>query len=178
MMRQQQHSKDFIAGLARAGLTLRPCSPADLPLLFRIYAETRTEELAVVPWDDAQKHAFLTMQFSAQHQHYRQHFADATFDIIERAGDPIGRLYLDRQSDEIRIIDIALLTESRGHGYGGAILRALLAEAALAKLPVRIYVEQNNPALRLYDRLGFRVIGHHGIYYLMEAGLAGESDQR
>jgi ribosomal protein S18 acetylase RimI-like enzyme len=81
---------------------------------------------------------------------------------------PIGRLYLDRREAEIRIIDIALLTSERRNGVGGALLREVLTEARAAGKAVRIHVERNNPALRLYHRLGFNEIEDQGVYYLME----------
>src|SRR5947209_13569311 len=97
-------------------VTLRPVTPADEAFLYRVYASTRAEEMAIVPWTDAQKDAFIRMQFHAQSVYYAEHFGDADFLVIERDGTPIGRLYLDRGDDEIRIIDIALLPEARGAG--------------------------------------------------------------
>ena len=44
----------------------------------------------------------------------------------------------------------------------------LLVEAARANVTVFIHVEKNNPALRLYDRLGFRAIEDKGVYLFME----------
>ena len=77
-------------------VTLRPIAPADEQFLYQVYASTRQEELAQVPWSDAQKEAFLRMQFAAQHLHYQQHYADAAFSILELQGEPIGRLYVAR----------------------------------------------------------------------------------
>jgi ribosomal protein S18 acetylase RimI-like enzyme len=148
--------------------TLRAAAPDDEELLYRVYAGTRTEELAPVPWTEAQKEAFLRMQFRAQSQDYAANYPDAAFLVILVDGAPAGRLYVDRRQDELLIVDIALLPEHRGNGVGGAILRDLLAEAAAAGKPVRIHVEHMNPALRLYERLGFRRIGDRGIYLLME----------
>ena len=81
---------------------------------------------------------------------------------------PVGRFSIVRWQDEIRIVDIALLPPSRNAGIGSAILRDLLAEAAAAHKPVRIHVEQCNPALRLYERLGFAPIEDKGVYFFME----------
>jgi len=149
-------------------LRLRPMTPADLPLLERVYASTRTAELAQTDWDEAQKTAFLAFQFQAQHAHYTAHYADAEFLVIEQAGVAVGRLYLHWRASELRIVDIALLPEARGHGTGAALLSALLAAAARDGRSVSIHVEQMNPAMRLYHRLGFRKVGEHGIYHLME----------
>ena len=142
--------------------------PSDREFLCRLYASTRQEELAPVPWSEPEKEAFLRLQFEAQDRHYQEHFPAAAFQIIELDARPIGRLYVDRRADEIRLIDIALLPEFRGAGIGTALLMELIDEAAAASKPLRIHVERFNPALRLYQRLGFRPLEEHGVYLLME----------
>jgi ribosomal protein S18 acetylase RimI-like enzyme len=148
--------------------TLRPITNDDRDLLYRIYASTRAEELSQVAWDEAQKAAFLRMQFDAQHSYYHENYPNAQFQVIMLDGAPAGRLYLDRRSAEIRIVDIALLPEYRNRGIGSALLRDVLAEGQRAGLPVTIHVESFNPALRLYERLGFRKVEDKGVYYFME----------
>ena len=150
------------------GVTLRPMTDADLSFLHRVYAGTRADELTQAPWSDEEKQSFVEMQFNAQHTHYQKHFPEASYEIIEQVGEPIGRLYLDRRPDEVRIIDIALLPEKRRAGIGGALMRRILDDAALVGKPVRIHVERNNPAMHLYDRLGFRKVEDQGVYWLME----------
>jgi ribosomal protein S18 acetylase RimI-like enzyme len=149
-------------------LTLRPSEAADRDLLFRIYASTREEELALTDWDEPQKIAFLTQQFTAQDAHYREHYPGAVFNLILLADEPIGRLYLHCRPGEIRIMDIALLPPHRNRGIGTTLLRTLQTEAGASSKPLTIHVEQFNPALRLYARLGFRPIAEHGVYLLME----------
>ena len=152
---------------AEAGLTFRRIADADLPLLARIYASTRTEELAPVPWSDAEKAAFLDMQFRAQHAHYQQYYPDADWLIITHGGEDVGRLYLERLPEQHRIIDIAFLPQHRGRGLGAALLRDLLDEAAAAGKDMSIHVEKFNPAMRLYRRLGFVTEEDKGVHDLM-----------
>ena len=160
-------------------LSLRPIEAGDQEFLCQLYASTRQEELEVVPWSLEEKSVFLRSQFLAQHTYYMEQFTGAQFDLILNNGHPIGRMYVDRRLDEIRLIDIAILPEVRGQGIGGGLLRALLEEAKGLLLPVRIHVESFNPALRLYQRLGFEKVEDQGVYYLMEwapakaAGIAG-----
>ena len=149
-------------------ITLRPATPADEPFLYRVYSSTREDELALVDWDDAQKEAFLLMQHNAQHTHYHQYYPQASYDLILSDGDPVGRLYVDRTPEQIHIIDIALLPEYRNAKIGSTLLRELLDEARSTGTAVRIHVERFNPALRLYDRLGFTIVADHGVYFLME----------
>jgi ribosomal protein S18 acetylase RimI-like enzyme len=149
-------------------ITLRPITPDDMEFLYRVYASTREEELSILPWSDEEKEDFLRMQFHAQHTHYQKHYADAKYDVILSGETPVGRLYVDRRPDDIRIIDIALLTEHRRGGIGGGLVRELLDEAAAAGKSVSIHVEKNNPAKTLYHRLGFVEIEDQGVYDLME----------
>ena len=152
----------------RSSIKLRPIVPADEAFLYQVYASTRTEELAVTGWDEAQKDQFLRTQFTAQHRYYQQTFPAASYQVILWQDRPAGRLYVDRRADEISIIDIALLPEYRGLGIGSVLLKEILAEASAARKPVRIYVERFNRALRLYERLGFRMIGDTGVYFHLE----------
>ncbi len=148
--------------------TLRPIAPADEGFLYEVYAGTRAAELALVDWDAARQAAFLRMQFAAQHRSYQEHYPAANFSIILVGGEPVGRLYVARWPDEIRIIDIALLPAHRNRGIGTALLQALLAEADAAGSRVTIHVERFNLALRLYERLGFRPAVDRGVYWLTE----------
>jgi ribosomal protein S18 acetylase RimI-like enzyme len=149
-------------------VTLRPVGTEDEAFLYEVYASTRLEELAVTGWNDAQRNAFLRQQFNAQHRHYHEHYQAAAFQLILQDGQPIGRLYVARWQDEIRIIDIALLPEYRNSGIGSALIKQVLAEADAASKPVTIHVEQFNPARHLYERLGFQTVENRGIYLFMK----------
>ena len=149
-------------------ISLRPIRDEDREFLFRLYASTRAEELAVVPWDEAQKEAFLRQQFEAQHAYWTEHYPSATFDLVLLDGAPAGRLYVDRWPREIRIVDIALLPEHRGAGLGTRLLERVFAEGDAAGKPVSVHVEVFNPARRLYERLGFAQVADRGVYLLME----------
>jgi ribosomal protein S18 acetylase RimI-like enzyme len=133
-----------------------------------VYASTRAEELAVVPWEDAQREAFLRQQFEAQDAWWRENYGGASFDVILVDGEPAGRLYVHRGPREIRIVDIALLPEHRGNGVGTGLLEKLLAEGDADGKSLTIHVERMNPALRLYERLGFSVVEDKGVYLFLE----------
>jgi ribosomal protein S18 acetylase RimI-like enzyme len=155
------------ARAADAGLTFRPITEADLPFLARVYASTRTAELDVTDWSEAQKAEFLEAQFRAQHAHYQRYYPDADWLVAMCGGQAIGRLYIERWPSQHRIIDIAFLPEHRGKGFGSALLRDLMDEAAAAGKAVSIHVEKFNPAMRLYRRLGFQTEEDKGVYDLM-----------
>ncbi len=148
-------------------LTLRTIQAEDRDFLFHVYASTRAEELALTDWDETQKQTFLTQQFEAQHHHYQTHYQGARFDLVLLDGEPIGRLYVARWKEEIRIMDIALLPAFRNRGIGSGLLCDLLEEAAVTGKRLTIHVERYNPALRLYRRMGFEPVGETGVYLLL-----------
>ncbi len=111
---------------------------------------------------------FCRMQFGAQTADYRANYPDASFQIIERDGMAAGRLLVLRSEEAIHVIDIALLPEHRGAGIGTKLLKELQDEAKAAGKPLTIHVERFNPALRLYERLGFKQVEEKGVYLLME----------
>jgi GNAT superfamily N-acetyltransferase len=152
----------------RPGVTLRPVEPGDGEFLYRVYASTREEELARTGWDEAQKAAFLRMQFDAQSSYYEEHFRGEEFSVILSDGHPAGRLYVARWQEDIRIVDIALLPAYRGKGIGTRLLNDLISASEESGKPLSIHVERFNPALHLYERLGFRVVADKGVYLLME----------
>ena len=148
-------------------IAFRPITPEDDSFLAGLYASTRAEELAVTGWSDEEKSVFCRRQFDAQSAHYRENYPGALLQVIEKAGVPIGRLYVARWAREIRIMDIALLPEHRGAGIGAQLLRELQDEARSAGESLSIHVERFNPALRLYERLGFKMAEDKGVYLLM-----------
>lgn len=135
-------------------LSFRPAAPEDDAFLYRLYASTRAD-ISALPLAPQEKETVLRMQFAAQHEQYRASFPDASFAIVEVDGVLGGRLYVDRGSDEYRVIDISLLPEYRGRGVGTELMRGILDEAQRISTPVRLHVEHANPARRLYERLGF-----------------------
>jgi ribosomal protein S18 acetylase RimI-like enzyme len=155
------------ARAAKAGLTFRPITDDDLGFLALVYASTRKRELAATAMTDAQKAAFLGLQFRAQQQHYQKHYPQADRLVVMGGGADIGRLYIERWPAEHGIIDIALLPEYRGHGAGEALLRDLMDEAAAAGKGMSTHVEKHNPAIRLYHRLGFVTEQDNGVYELV-----------
>ena len=150
-------------------ITLRPVGPEDETFLREVYASTRADEMAQVPWSDEEKRAFLDMQFTAQKTDYAARFPKSEHSLIIVDGMAVGRIWVDRSDEEIRLIDIALLTEERGKRTGTKLLEGLQMEARQAPKPLchSVY-KTNTPALRFYERLGFEVVEDFEMYVLME----------
>ena len=83
-------------------------------------------------------------------------------------GEDRGFGYVDDETPEL---SIAVLPEYRGQGIGTALLERLLELAAPCHPAVCLSVSAGNPARRLYERMGFRLVrdvgtrahwsGHH-----------------
>jgi ribosomal protein S18 acetylase RimI-like enzyme len=148
---------------------LRPVVAADEPFLAALYASTRAEEMALAGWDTATQQAFLWQQFQAQQAHYQAYFPQGQHQVVTLDGQPIGRIYLDRDEEHLHLLDIALLPALRGQGIGGALMAALLDEARAAGLPVTLHVYRFDHRVRAwYQRLGFALVSESGLYELME----------
>ncbi|HEX8526957.1 GNAT family N-acetyltransferase [Allosphingosinicella sp.] len=153
-----------IEAAAAHGIAYRPEREDDEPFIAVLYASTRAEEVAQTGWPPELQSAFLQHQHQAQRSHYRSVFPEAEWLVIERGGDPIGRLYLRRDGGRNHIVDISLVPAARGQGIGEAIMRDILAMGS----PVSIHVEKFNPARHLYLRLGFEPVEDIGAYERME----------
>lgn len=70
-----------------------------------------------------------------------------------------GYGYIDDATPEL---SIALLPECRGRGIGTQLLEAMLEAARTRYTALSLSVSPENPARRLYERLGFVVVGQHG----------------
>ncbi len=136
-------------------------------MLYRIYASTREAERQLLDWAPAQWDVFLRQQFGFQHDQYMVAYRNPSFDLVLLDDEPVGRLYVDRSQDEIRVVDIALLEEYRCRGIGGRLLRALIAEADASGRFLGLHVEKNNPILNFYRRLGLRDTTDRGVYLYM-----------
>ena len=155
------------AAAALPEVVLREEGDDDLDFLKSLYASTRDEEMARVPWDPARKADFLAQQFALQREQYRQHYAGAEWLLIERDA-PVGRVYVRRGREEVRLMDIALLPALRGGGLGTRLTRALLDWADALALPVTLHVEPFNPAYRMYRRAGFGYVRSTGVYHFLQ----------
>ena len=149
-------------------ITFRPIREKDMPLLLRVFESTRPD-VALSTLPDEQKSQFLQMQFRAQHQQYQARFPHAEYLLVLRENVAVGRLYVDRREDEIRILDLAILPEHRRQGIGSSVVAGLLNDADRVAKPVRIFIEkQHGGELAWYERLGFETTEEIETHILMQ----------
>lgn len=147
---------------------LRRETTEDLPFLAGLYAETRKEELDAAGLTGPIRDAFLRQQFEAMMAGYARSFPSADQWIIQHEHESAGRLIVNRGLDEIRLVDIAVLSRFRGLGIGADVIRRLQERAISDRVPLRLQVFEGSRALRLYHRLGFVATGIRGLRVQME----------
>jgi ribosomal protein S18 acetylase RimI-like enzyme len=146
------------------GVVLRPCDATYDGFLQKLSRGFHASMIDLSYLPEAQRAAMLDSQFRIQTQYYKTEFLSATSWIIEQAGIPIGRLYLDRSQTPWRLLDILLLPEAQNQGIG----RALLGWVQEGADSVALHVAINNPrAEALYRALGFAVVREEGMYRYM-----------
>jgi len=155
------------SGIGVRAITIDPVLACDEPFLYRTFASTRAEEMALTGWNAEQQETFLRMQYEAQRRSYLMQLPEAKYWVIRCNGSAVGRLIIDGTAEEIHVVDIALLPEFRRRGIGSALMEAIIKEASQAGKTVRLHVERFNPALRWYERLGFGVVSSGPIYLEM-----------
>ncbi len=150
-------------------LILRPVTDQDDEFLLSVYESTRADELAQALWQPGHREAFVRWQFGLQRAEYQARYPEAEYDVVMVDERPAGRIWIGRDAEQIRLLDIALLPEFQNRGAGTLLLRWLIDEAKAANKALRHMVfVMNNDAHRFYERLGFEVIEEFGAYKHME----------
>jgi ribosomal protein S18 acetylase RimI-like enzyme len=152
------------------GCRLRVLTDADTQWQHALFAQSRPE-FTWVPLPPIAREQLIAQQYGLQRRHFLTHHAGAEYLAIEHESEgAIGRWIIDRTFDahEWRIVDIALQSDWRGRGIGGALLRACQDEAAAEGCSVTLHVAHNNrDARRLYEKLGFALAGETGAHAFM-----------
>ncbi|MGH9802527.1 MAG: GNAT family N-acetyltransferase [Blastocatellia bacterium] len=139
-----------------SSIRLRPAVAEDEDFLVAVYGSTREQELAMVPWTDEQREAFVRFQLKAQLQHYQAEYPNAEYSIILFEAQPVGRVYIDRREAEVRIMDITLLPEHRGKGISSPIIRRLMDEATASAKNLSINLDKLSQSHAVFEKLGFK----------------------
>ncbi len=149
-------------------LTQRETLADDEGFLFEVYLSSRGDDLTEMGWDSERVRNFLETQYAAQQRFLKANYPQGEDRIIMLDTQPIGRIVVERNDQEIRVVDVALLRQYRNSGIGTYLIRELLTEAARLGQPFRTQVIRSSAALSLFERLGVVKIGETGSHYQME----------
>lgn len=88
--------------------------------------------------------------------------------IVTFNGSDVGWLQVQESLTEVRLLQFFIAPNQQRKGIGTEVLRNLLAAWEATAKPVVLSVLKNNPARRLYERLGFSEVGDTGVKYEMK----------
>ena len=144
------------------GCALRPATANDEALLYSLHREGLRQYVDVTwGWEEDWQREHFSGQYKAN--------ANAVIVRSGTAPSAIGRVSLTRHWRKVFLRDIELIASERNRGIGGAVIGAVVSLARDSGRHVELLVLKCNPAQRLYDRLGFRVIGDDGARLRMRA---------
>lgn len=141
-------------------LELQDATTDDLGFLREVHVAAMRPhvERAWGAWDeDFQRQRFLDTTDPASHQ------------IVSFAGERVGCQWVRVHPGELELVRLYLLPRAQNRGIGSELVRRLLERAAAQALPVRLRVLKQNPARRLYERLGFDVTAETETHLEMRA---------
>lgn len=130
-------------------MSLRPARPADLDAVCAIA-----------------RHAPLAGGWSRAQYEEEIGSGKGLFAVLEE-GEVRGFFILRRVEAEAQLVDIAVRPQDRGRGFGRALLDgAVLAARSWGSSQMTLEVSAaNEPALRLYRRAGFQIVGRRPKFY-------------
>lgn len=140
--------------------TVRQATEADYAFLFHLYQASMKDYVTQTwGWDEA-----------AQQILFRERFEPTHVQIVVVDGRAVGALSVQQQPDTLVLANLQILPEAQKQGLGAAIIKMLLCQARELGVSVSLQVLKVNPARKLYERLGFTVIGETDTHYLMRTG--------
>jgi ribosomal protein S18 acetylase RimI-like enzyme len=149
-------------------LEMREARAEDLGFLFALYCDVRGPEVSAWGWPAVQRDTFLRMQFEAQRWSYQAAYPEASNQIVCSGGVAIGRRLVARTMEWVHLVDIALLAAYRNQGIGTRLIQELMDDCDAQNGALSLQVMRGNPALRLYQRMGFGEIGVDPMYIQMQ----------
>ena len=127
--------------------SLRPAVEADLPFLVELRLATMAPHFA---------RQGLVVSVGEHCKRAKDRLDAAT--VIEVDGHPVGVIKVIQDTSTWTIEQFQIVPSHQGRGLGGTVLRALIAEARHADALLHLSVLKQNPATRLYARMGFRTL--------------------
>jgi GNAT superfamily N-acetyltransferase len=110
----------------------------------------------------------LHLDRAAQAASFQQQWDPTQVRIIAFDGSDVGWLQTVTQEDEVFVAQMFVDRPFQRRGIGTEVMKHLIGEAAHVNQAMRLNVVKINPAMRLYKRLGFQVIGEDDRKFYMK----------
>lgn len=110
----------------------------------------------------------LHLDLAAQENGFQQQWNPMQVRIITFDGTDVGWVQTIRQEEALFLGQIIIERPFQRRGIGTQIMRQLISDAAQIGLPLCLSVVKINPALRLYQRLGFHITHEDELKFYMK----------
>ena len=132
-------------------MSFRDAAIADLAYCYRVYASGMHEVVTrLYGWDEAvQREKFVSV--------FRLGEIRIICGRIGPASDEVGWLQVEAEANDLHVKELHIVSGSQNLGLGAWAIGQVIEEAAAVKKDVRLTALQSSPAIRFYQRHGFRV---------------------
>lgn len=149
-------------------VSLRPATSDDDAFLFSLLFESVAANPDFAHFPTPLRQQLLELQVSARRTAVNN-LPGSRDEIILCNGERAGWLNYAETGDELRLVEILIAPARRNAGIGSHLIRLLIDRSAAARNPLRLAVDSgNHDALRLYQRLGFRIVESDQFRHTME----------
>jgi ribosomal protein S18 acetylase RimI-like enzyme len=139
---------------------LRACRTQDFTFARGLYFETMRWAIErLFGWDEAH-----------QEESFAGWFKPDEVSIITADGPDVGWIQQRPERDAIFLGSIYVIPTMQGKGIGTHVIRKLVALARSRSQTVTLAVMKINPAVGLYERLGFRITSQDEYKFYMRTG--------
>ncbi len=145
----------------------RNATASDIPFLLALRQETMEPHLV------ASGAGMSAVSHEARVMHLFEYA-----EILMLHGKPVGLVKLRKSPTEWEIVQFQLSPALHGKGVGRFILSGIISKAEAAGVLLKLSVLRSNPAIRLYKRLGFSVVGEDALEFYMQRASAQETPFR
>ena len=138
--------------------TLRDITRDDYEFIYELNKTVNKENVEKVwgAWNEDSQREFLKNRFDL-----------IRMKIITLDDNDIGVLEVEEKEEELYLEEIQILPEFQGRGLGTQIIRSLILRANKNEKSLGLRVLKINPAKKLYERLGFSIVGETDTHYMM-----------
>lgn len=141
-------------------IQLRAATESDIPFLLILRKITMDQHIlnaGLVP--------------SEENHLNRIHYSFDCAQIVQYDDKDVGLLKVVKEDNVWDLVQVQIHPSLQGKGVGQALVTDVLADAYKNKAAVKLSVFKQNPAKKLYDRLGFKIDSETETTYEMQATL-------
>jgi Acetyltransferases len=142
-----------------SNISLCPVEPSHKDFLLKLFKECRPDLALINGISEEIKTTVILQQFTMEQLQLQQMYPEAELNIVMLHKEAVGRLYLLRGKNEVRVLVIGLLEKYRCRGIGRKLMTAVIKNAINTGKTVSLQVAWfNQSAYAFYEKIGFKVI--------------------